>query len=294
MSHFLRTYKKIILVLFLLTLLPFIARLGKPYPEINTLKEKYNENLRSLSTQDELISYSEETFRNANPNALFDTSKYVAQLSDILKERFYHGDLKYTFSENWIAWACGKFLWSHMSFIVLTDDILKHGKAICSQQAMVFMEILREKKINVRSVRLGLDSGPGHFLCEVWYGGAWHLYDINTEPKWDKIPDSQMSLDYYLSRKETLYKAYEGRLSKVLFDKILEQHTYGKINALPAKNMKLFQWTAKVLTYLFPVLFGFLFILTLFQNKKSDRHEAPSTGIPSLSGDKFMKEKINS
>lgn len=292
MSHFLRSNKKIVLVLFLITLLPFIARIGKPYPEINTLNEKYNEKLRSLNTLDKLVSYSEQTYKTTNPNSAFDTSKYVAHLSDLMKERFYHGDLKYTFSENWIAWAFGKSLWSHMSFIVITDDVLKHGIAICSQQTMVFMEALREKNISVRSVGLGFDQGPGHFLCEVWYGGAWHLHDVNTEPSWKKVADDHKSLDYYLTNKESLYKVYEGRLPKALLDKILERHIYGKVNMIPAKNMKLFQWIAKILTYLFPVFFGSLFIFTLFQGRSSNLKE--DSPVYPASNDKFVIEKINS
>ncbi|PBQ32559.1 hypothetical protein CNR22_12520 [Sphingobacteriaceae bacterium] len=256
-----RSHKqRLVLVLFALSLIPLLAKLWTPAEPNRSKNEKYSAELKKFSTLNQLIAYADATYEKNKTTVSFDTTEYALNLSEIIKKRFYHEDLKYSFSENWIAWLVGKTLWSHISFIVISDDILNHSEAICSQQTSVFMEILKKKGINVRSVGLGFDEGPGHYLCEVHYQGGWHLYDVSIEPDWGVIEDSHMSLDYYLTKKDLLYKAYEKRLPRPLFDKILERHSYGEVNKLPAKNMKLLHQTMNVCTYLLPVCLGLLLI----------------------------------
>lgn len=261
MLKFLKSYKRSLLFgLFVLSLVPFLLKMWTPEKPHRSKNERYSEDLKAISSLDQLALYSEAIYKKSNPSSVFDTSKYVWELSETIKNRFYHKDLKYSFSENWIAWLVGKTIWSHVSFIVLSDDILKHSEAICSQQTSVFMEVLRNKGISVRSVGLGFDEGPGHYLCEVKYNGGWHLYDVSMEPAWENVEESHMSLDYYLAKKEILYKAYQKRLTRPLFDKILERHSFGVVNKLPAKNMKLLHQTMHLCTYLLPIFLGFLLI----------------------------------
>jgi len=269
MLQFSQSHKRrLVLVLFILSLIPLLAKIWTPSEPNRAKNEIYNEELKKISSLNQLISYADETYSQKKNTSSFDTLDYVVNLSEIIRQRFYHEDLKYSFSENWIAWLTGKLFWSHISFIVLSDDILKHSEAICSQQTSVFMEVLQKKGITVRSVGLGYPEGPGHYLCEVEYGGDWHLYDVSIEPDWSLISDSHKSIAYYLSRKELLYQAYEKRLPRPIFNKILERHTYGEINKLPAKHMKLLHQVMNLTTYLLPLIFALLLIL--LRKKSSD------------------------
>lgn len=157
-------------VFFLLSIAPFIGRLFQKN-NVKTFKnELYNSDLNYINSIDKAIKYTDSIYLKNNFQ-FFDTSKYVQIVSDFTKERFYKGLSNYSMSDNWIAYLSGKLIWSHLSAIVNPDDILKYSKGLCNQQTIVFMEILMRKKIDVRSIGLGTNEGPGHFLSEAHYNG---------------------------------------------------------------------------------------------------------------------------
>ncbi len=157
-----------------------------------------------------------------------------------------------------------------MSAIVAPNDILKYPYGLCSQQTIVFMELLKRKGIKSRSVGLGYDEGPGHFLSEVYYEGSWHLYDISAEPVWKKIHNHHKSMEYYLNNKDSLYIVYESRMPKPLFDKITEKVVYGKVNDFPAKKMLLFHRFTYVLILFLPVFLLSLFFFYYMRERKNN------------------------
>ncbi len=196
-----------------------------------------------------------------------DTLAYVKVTSDIVKKRFYHGLSEYQLKDNWIAYLGGKMFWKHLTAIVEPDDILDYTVGLCSQQTIVFLEILKRKGIKTRWVGLGYKEGPGHFLSEVYYHGTWHTYDMDMEPKWEKVTNHHESIAYYKQYQDSLFLAYEGIVSRPLFNKIMEQVQYGEVNEFPAKKMLLFHRITKIITYLIPIFFGFLILMTLFKQK---------------------------
>ncbi|MGZ4044803.1 MAG: transglutaminase domain-containing protein [Bacteroidia bacterium] len=195
-------------------------------------------------------------------------------VSETVKERFCFGLSNYSLSENWIAYISGKIFWSHLSAIVDPEDILKHRRGLCSQQTIVFLELLDRKKIKARSVGLGFKEGPGHFLSEVLYDGEWHLFDVTKEPQWSKLNGTHRSMDYYLLHKDSLFLAYDQRINKEVFDKITQKVEYGKADAFPAMKMLLFHKTCKILIYFFPIAFFLLFINSLPVYKRSRKEKA--------------------
>lgn len=247
------------LALFLLTASPFVIGVFDQRPKDICGVEKFNPSLSNLKSTEQILAYADREYKGGQLASTEDTLNYVLHLTEIFKYRFCHGELNYRFSENWIAWTAGKLFWSHFSSMVLTKDVVKHSKCLCNQQTLAYMEALIEKGIDVRTVGLGYKV-PGHFLCEVWYGGSWHLYDISLEPNWDKIENPHSDLEYYLKNKELFYTIYEGRMPRSLFNTITEKHVYGERNDLPGKKMKFFQAFTEVLTYLLPVGFLILFL----------------------------------
>ncbi len=263
MLNFFRTYKSHLwLVLFLLSISPFIARLVDQRPADTCGVEKFDPALSHLKSIDQVISYADSHFTGASMHTSADTMAYALQMSELFKSRFCHGELNFRFSENWIAWTAGKLFWSHFSSMVLTKDVMKHAKCLCNQQTLAFMEALHQKGITTRSVGLG-NKVPGHFLCEVRYGGNWHLFDISLEPNWDKIEQPHRDLEYYMTNKDLFYRVYEGRIPRSLFDAIMVKHVYGEPNDFPGKKMKFFQGTCEVLTYLLPVFSLIMFLWSL-------------------------------
>ena len=120
--------------------------------------DKYNPNLNYLRSTDQVINYVDSIEGGLSKEKGYDTVQYLGVLNDILKQRFYYGISRYSISENWIANLSGKLFWSHLSAIVEPEDLLKHNEGLCSQQTIVFLSILKKKKIKFRSVGV-------HFRC---------------------------------------------------------------------------------------------------------------------------------
>lgn len=218
-------------------------------------------NLDSVNSVQKACAFIEKS--NHLPSHHFDTLDYVKKTTRFVKERFYHGLSHYSFSDNWIAWLLGKTVWSHFSVIVKPDDILKHQAGLCSQQAIVYMEILNKKKIVNRKVGMADNQGRGHFLTEVWYDHAWHVYDVNMEPDWTRIYHHHQSMVFYKQYPDTLYKAYEKKIPYNKLKQMLNHIEYGKSGEFPAKKMRLFHQFTFILVYLIPVICFALFIFYL-------------------------------
>jgi hypothetical protein len=230
-------------------------------------KELFNIELTRFQSIDDISAHIDGIYAATHTNKQIDTLAYVKVTSDVIKKRFFHGLSHYSLKENWIAALAGKLLWNHLSAIVEPDDILNHNKGLCSQQTIVFLEILKRKGINTRWVGLGYKEGPGHFLAEISYHGKWHLYDVNLEPKWDRISNHHESMDYYQIHPDSLFITYEGILKRDLFNKIMKKVEYGEVNEFPAKNMLLFHRVTKLFTHLLPIFFASMILITLFQQK---------------------------
>lgn len=263
--------------LFVLSILPFFGRLFQQEKQVSVKNELFTPGLARLNSLDKMVEYTDSLYRSKNIQG-FDTAAYVHIVSRAVREKFYHGLSQYTVSENWIAYLSGKTLWSHLSAIVVPDDILKHAEGLCSQQTIVFMEILKRKHINVRTVGLGYKEGPGHFLCEAHYLGSWRLHDVTVEPQWKNLSNHHESMNYYLVHKDSLYKVYKNRMQKPLFDKIVEKVVFGKINEFPAKSMLIFQNVTAVFTYIFPLCL--LLISIRLYKARHQKKEAPVIEVP--------------
>lgn len=267
-------YKKVFLfgLLFFLTLLLFCFSSVNQLTNNGDHSELYSVELNRLSSIQKISYYIDSLYYKENKSENIDTIRYVKISSDVVKKRFYHGLSHYSINDNWIASILGKFFWSHLSAIVIPDDILKHSEGLCSQQTIVFLEILKQKGINFRTIGLGYREGPGHFLSEVRYSGSWHLFDVAIEPKWEKISNHHKSLHYYLQNKDSMFLVYNGRIERRVFDKIMEKYEYGNINETPAKNMFLFHKFTFLLTYILPVLFFILFVISLYKLNLLKKH----------------------
>ena len=261
-------------IFFALSILPLSIKNSSPNGDdfYSKNKEIYMQDLGRANTFEKLVNYADSIY-NLTERAKFDTAQYVDVVQLIIKERFHHGLAVYSFSENWIAKVSSKLFWSDFSAIVEPNDILKHKVGLCSQQTIVFMEVMKLKNIPVRSVGLGSKEGPGHFLCEVRYENEWHLFDVSVEPNWKKIYYSHKSFDYYLNNKDSLYKVYENKLSKNTLDKLMQKVNYGVVNDFSAKNMRLFHKVTFVFTYLFPMFFAALIIRAFIKRRRAKKDD---------------------
>lgn len=230
-------------------------------------KELFNIELSRFKSIADITAHIDGIYSATNKLPATDTLVYVKITSDIIKKRFYHGLSVYKLNDNWITYIGGKLFWNHLIAIVDPDDILDYTEGLCSQQTIVFLEILKRKGFKTRWVGLGNKEGPGHFLSEVHYASSWHLHDVTIEPKWERIANHHQSISYYQLHQDSLFLAYEGIISRPVFNKIMTKVKYGVVNEFPAKNMLLFHRITKSITYLIPIFFVIIILVTLFKQR---------------------------
>jgi hypothetical protein len=204
-----------------------------------------------------IINDADQKFGKGNRNL-----DYYNHIATILRKRFYHGFSHYSFSENALASFSG-MAWNHLSAIVIPEDILKHPKAACSQQAIVLMEIFRRTQTDFRKVSL-----EDHFVVEGFIDNEWRLFDTNIEP--DIIADRK-SFEYYVAS-NSLGQAYKKtQISGALINKWSREHSYGEVNEVPAKKALLFHQIGFWLQtqFLFVAFLFWVFIwMFLYSNNK--------------------------
>lgn len=255
------------LVLLLISITPIVFSTVSNLKNTYGNKELFNIELSRFKNIEDITAHIDGIYSATHSLPEIDTLAYVKVTSDIVKKRFYHGLSEYSLKDNWITYIGGKLFWNHLNAIVEPDDILDYNEGLCSQQTIVFLEILKSKGIKTRWVGLGYKEGPGHFLAEVYYQGKWHLHDVNLEPHWEKVFNHHESITYYEQYPDSLFIVYEGIISRSQYNKFMGKVKYGEANEFPAKKMRLFHRVTKIMTYFIPIFLGILILWTLFKQK---------------------------
>ncbi|MFC1732814.1 hypothetical protein ACFL6I_21135 [candidate division KSB1 bacterium] len=225
-----------------------------------TVNEKYDSKLSTVNSIDKCIK-----FCNPEDNIkIFDSLQFVYRLDSLLKYRFFHGYSRYGFKDNFLIYALSILIYGDVSAIVNPNHLIQKDYAACSQQAIIFMEVLKQRGFKVRKV--GLQS---HFCSEVYYSGKWHFFDTNQEAEFDDIA-TVPGIEELINDKSLLYKAYANShsmdtasIERVFNADFLE---IGKENEFPAKRMLLFQNVVRIISNILWLFF--LAIFFLIKSKK--------------------------
>lgn len=217
------------------------------------------------------IRYCDSIYGNSQVKET-DTANYVNLVSQFIKNRFYHGYSNFSFGYNTIGWALAPILHKDLTATVIPDDILKFPNGACSQQSIVFFELLRKKGFTTRKVGL-FDSTnlSGHFASEVYWKGNWHYYDVNKEPDASILENfGRPSLDMILQTPGLIDSVYRGK-TDINVQELFKHPVYGKPNQSEAPNATLYQQVTKIISLSLPiwVLIGIACWTLIFRNKKS-------------------------
>jgi hypothetical protein len=217
--------------------------------------EKYEPRLAYLTSVDLATRWLDST---AAVRGIRSSLRDYADLADsLIRLRFMHGYSYYRPSDDYISYLLGRLVWSDLSAIVEPDDIFKFNRAACSQQAIVFMAILRQKGYRTRKVGL-----QGHFCTSVFYEGQWHFYDSNKEPKFSKaqpIPSSEE----LAANKDLAYQAYGGILTKSQVDAMFSQVTLEESAALPGHRVRVLHRITHFLSHFGWAVMGLGYLLSM-------------------------------
>ena len=216
-------------------------------------KEKFDSRLSYINSIKKLEDFTDSIAAAQKINTT--SYNYVELLETVIENRFYHGFSHFTLSENWMAAIAGRFIKEDCACKVQPEKIIQQkGNAACSQQALVMMAVLRNKKIDYRSVGF-----PHHYAMEVLINNNWYFFDANMEPS---ITKAERMLPAWNHQNDNLKKHYDPRRFTDLDYKFGNglTATTGIINEVPARNARLFQSTTGILSkiiWCFPVFLIF-------------------------------------
>lgn len=246
--------KPLLLVLSALLLLPnfFTAHLAEN-PRYDN-KEQFNPGLAYINSTEKLIEVSDSI---AGKNNIPQKSLgYAVTVSQILRNRFYHGFSRYPLNQNWIAAVSELTIGNGLASIVDPDNILKYNFGGCSQQSIVLMEVMKRKNIPYRSVGF-----PHHYATELMFDNNWYFFDPNMEPN---IPDSSRLENKWKNNIGNLKKYYDTSRFRNLDWIFGNSITVGKVNAHPAPNAALFHTATN---YLSKMLWIFPLVIVFYRRK---------------------------
>lgn len=242
---------------------------GKP---VYDLKEEFDPSLQSLTSVDKLMAFCDGLYmEKANNNIVTVDEIYPNIVSSVIRKRFYHGYSLYGFSNNYMAMMLSGFTMEGLSAIVVPDDILKYPYAACSQQSIVFMEILQQKGFPTRKVGFK-GKNNGHFCFEVYYDKGWHFYDPDMEPSNAVLTAyKRPAISFLAKHPEVLLQAYHQYPKEKVMD-IFTNYSYGTINTFAAPKAVIFQKVSKFLSY---TLWSFFLLAFIWVRRKYKRIGQP-------------------
>ncbi len=203
-------------------------------------KEKFDTSLSRLRSVDQIQKYIDSIA--LTKHITIGSALYAMTAEEVIAQRFYHGYSHFNLGENWIAAVCEKITGIGLSAKVHASHILKNNNAACSQQSIVLMEILRNKKINYR--RIGL---PHHYVLEAKIKDDWLYLDPDMEPV---ASDSMRRRSSWKGDVTKLREFYPGKnsLTELRFNK-QDTIDVGPLNEIPATRVKVFQLFTSFLSY---------------------------------------------
>jgi len=223
--------------------------------------ENFNPSLIRLNTLTKVIDHCDSLYteKSYNQNIKFEET-YPQVVSEVIRDRFYHGYSLYGFNNNFVGIMLSKVSIDGLRAIVIPDDILKYPYAACSQQSIVMMEVLKQKGFLTRKV--GFQGKKyGHFCFETYYDGGWHFYDPDMEPDINVLNAyNRPSIEFLARHKDILFKAYHQYPSDLVSD-IFPNYFYGPVNTFAAPKALIFQKLTKLLSYTIWIFFLLAFIL---------------------------------
>lgn len=261
--------KKISVILLLLLALINIFYFFKPNIQAspNTVSnEDFNPELFRINTQKKIILYVDSIY-GKNSIIKSDSVLYCNLMARTIRQRFYHGLSNYSWNQNWVLWCLQK-IHPHCLSIVIPRDVLKYSEALCSQQAIVGMEALKQKGYDCRKVGF-FDSktGTGHFAYEVLINNKWHFYDVNLEPNiliTEKL--GVPSIDSIANDEKLIDTLYKGKSDLIRKGVIKNYFRDKEINEFPAKKMRLLHYTTLFISI--TLWFWLWLLFRLFTNNK--------------------------
>jgi len=194
-------------------------------------------------------------------------------IDDLLRKKFMHGSSSINTKGNWLLQVADTILIDELAFSFSAEDVAKHNRAICSQQAILFQELIADFGFEYESVGFNVpllefkevsgDKEFNHFASAVKVDNNWYYFDSNLEPIYDRKNHLVYS-ELLIGQSERLTELYPS----YKWAEITEGMIYSSSrNTFPAPTGLLIQQISKVLSFFSWIFFCMLSILFLRLSK---------------------------
>jgi hypothetical protein len=226
------------------------------YAKDPSIKEEFDPAYERLNTLEAVTLFVDSLYGSSRIHPL-DSLEYANLTAHTLRACFYHGLSQYTWHHNWVL-ALLSPLHPHLMGIVDPVDIIKYPMALCSQQAIIGMVILRSKGYTYRKVGFfNSKEKMGHFTYEIKLRDGWHYYDLDMEPNTQVLERNHRPSIDRLATNDTLRRAaYQDKEIRIKDGLISKYDNHHPENVFPAQNMMALHRATFFLSY-----FGWLIVL---------------------------------
>jgi hypothetical protein len=185
-------------------------------------------------------------------------------VDEFVRDRFVHGFSYTPPNDDWLLNFIEAMAKRDLTVPVKPDDILKHRRAMCSQQSIIFMELLRRFNMEFGAVLMSWPDADrynrGHFAVAAKVDGKWRYFDSNIEaataPLVSQVIDGTAVADLYPTKplmvKRLQYAAAHGRIR------------LDHVNDYPAPRGLAMQETTRFLSTSTPFFLSLFGLLILF------------------------------
>lgn len=243
-------------VLFSLVLLVSLVRQVPAIEDPVTVnaQEQWRSDFAAIRTIDDALPIIQQYSKNQTGTREERITKAIDQF---IKDRFVFGFSYISPKENWLIYLFGIIFGSSYTVPVDPNDILKHPQAMCSQQSIVFMELLRRYNIQYGAVLFNWpDSDPGkrgHFAVAARVDGVWRYFDADLETKGS--PPVSTVIDG--SALASLYRDKPAMAAKMRYAARHHGISLEHINEYPAPRGRALQVLTNWVSYLMPFMLLF-------------------------------------
>jgi len=232
--------------------------------------EIYDENIAKIDSLNDLKKFVDYEIKENN----FEGIDIPIYIDEIVRKKYFHQTAYISADTNWILVGADYFF-PERYFLTAMDpeDLAKKNHGICSQQAIIFQELIKNYQFEYASIRFSIripnSNNFGHFVNAVKVDGDWFYFDPNMEPIYDR-KNSLIFKKIFEGDKEILKQLYP-QYNFNLYTK--EMVTFRDLNRFPAKRGVMFQEITQFLSnsswFLFLIFSLLLRSLSLKMSKRN-------------------------
>jgi hypothetical protein len=234
--------------------------------------EIYDPEIGSINTLQELKKIIRIDIEQENLTGI----EIPIYIDDLLRKKFIHGSSSINTKGNWLLQSADYLFPSReLTFSFSPEDVAMHNRGICSQQAILFQELVSDFGFEYESVgfnvpllefkEVGGDKEFNHFASAVKVDSNWYYFDSNLEPMYDRNNHLVYS-ELLIGQSERLTELYPSYKWADTTESMVYRSSR---NMFPASNGLLFQQISKVFSFFSWIFFCLLSIL-LFRLSKSN------------------------